>query len=209
MELINNLKWRYATKKYDPSKKVSHEDVQKIKEAIQLSASSYGLQLYKVLDIQDTDIREQLKPATWNQPQTTDASHLFVFCVPTDLKDEMIDSFVELRAKIQGVEVDSLKGYGDFIKGKMNDRTKEDKENWMKKQVYIALGIGLAAAAELNIDSTPIEGFEADKYDEILDLKSKGLTATVVLALGFRSDEDGNQHAAKVRRSLDDLFMEI
>ena len=133
MELLENLKWRYATKKYDASKKVSEEDINKIKEAIQLSASSYGLQLYKVLDIKSAEVREKLKPATWNQPQTTDASHLMVFCVPSSLEDIMIDSFVELRAKTQGVEVDALKGYGDFIKGKMSERSSEDKENCLQQ----------------------------------------------------------------------------
>ncbi|MCH2236009.1 MAG: NAD(P)H-dependent oxidoreductase [Crocinitomicaceae bacterium] len=209
MELLENLKWRYATKKYDASKKVSEEDINKIKEAIQLSASSYGLQLYKVLDIKSAEVREKLKPATWNQPQTTDASHLMVFCVPSSLEDIMIDSFVELRAKTQGVEVDALKGYGDFIKGKMSERSSEDKENWMIKQVYIALGNALAAAAELKVDSTPMEGFEAEAYGEILGLSDHGLKAAVVLALGYRSVEDATQNAPKVRRATEDLFQEV
>jgi len=209
MELLENLKWRYATKKYDVAKKVSEEDIDKIKEAVQLSASSYGLQLYKVLDIRNAALREELKPASWGQPQITDASHLLVFCNYADVKDEHIDEYVALKAETQGLDASALQGYGDFIKGKMKERSLEEKQAWTAKQTYIALSSALAACAELKIDSTPMEGFEADAYSKILGLEERGLQAAALLAIGHRSDEDATQHGKKVRKSLDNLIETI
>lgn len=206
MQLLENLNWRYATKKYDPTKKVSEENINKIKEAIRLSASSYGLQLFKVLDIQSPEIREQLKPASWGQPQITDASHLLVFCGYNDVKDEHIDEYMQLKADTQNFDVSALKGYGDFVKGKMSENSIDQKQAWTAKQTYIALSSALMASAELKIDSTPMEGFEPDQYSEILGLEEKGLKAAVLLAVGYRSDEDETQHGAKVRKSSDALF---
>lgn len=206
MQLIENLKWRYATKKYDSSKKVSQSDLSKIKEAIQLSASSYGLQLFKVLDIKSSEIREQLKPASWGQPQITEASNLLVFCNYAEVKDEHIDEYMQLKASTQGLDLDSIQGFGDFVKGKMHEKSMEEKEAWTAKQTYIALSSAIAVCAELKIDSTPMEGFAPDAYSEILGLKEKGLKASVVLAIGYRSAEDTSQHGKKVRKSIDSIF---
>ena len=206
MQLIENLKWRYATKKYDSSKKVSHIDLSKIKEAIQLSASSYGLQLFQVLDIESSKIREELKPSSWGQDQITDASHLFVFCNYADVKGEDIDQYMKLKAQTQGLDLNSLQAYGDFVKGKMNENSIEEKQIWTAKQTYIALTSALVACSELKIDSTPMEGFEPDDYEKILGLKEKGLKASVVLAIGYRSDEDASQHGKKIRKSIDSIF---
>jgi nitroreductase len=206
MKLIENLKWRYATKKYDPSKKISAGDLSKIKEAIQLSASSYGLQLFQVLEIESPQIREKLKPASWGQDQITDASHLFVFCNYADVKDDDIDQYMRLKAKTQELDLDALQGYGDFVKSKINEKSLEQKQTWTAKQTYIALSSALAACSELRIDSTPMEGFEMDAYEEILDLKRKGLKASVILTMGYRSDEDQSQHGKKVRKSIDSIF---
>ena len=206
MKLIENLKWRYATKKYDTSKKVSAEDMNQIKEAIRLSASSYGLQLFKVLDVEDKTIREKLLPASWGQTQISDASHLLVFCGYADVKDEDVDEYMNLKAEVSNIDVEKLKGYGDFVKGTLNKFPVEFKQMWTAKQTYIALGNAMAACAELKIDSTPMEGFEAEAYNEILGLSEKGLKADVVLAVGYRSDEDDTQHHPKVRKSVESLF---
>jgi nitroreductase len=209
MELIENLKWRYATKKYDPSKKVSKEDLEKIKEAIRLSASSYGLQLFKVLIIENPELREQLQPASWNQPAITEASHILVFCNYTDVKDEHIDEYVQLKADVQNLDVTALSGYGDFVKVKMKEKSREEIQNWTARQTYIALSNVLNACAELKIDSTPMEGFEPAQYDQLLGLSEKGLQASVVAAIGYRSEEDATQHAPKVRKSSERLFESI
>lgn len=209
MELIENLKWRYATKQYDPSKKVRVADIEKIKEAIQLSASSYGLQLFKVLNIENESIREKLKPISWGQSPITDASHLFVFCNYADVQDEHIDDYLNLKAEVQGIEISNLNGFGDFMKSKLKEKSSEEISSWTAKQTYIALANVLNACAELKIDSTPIEGFELDKYNETLGLKERGLEASVVIAMGYRSSEDPTQNAKKVRKPLDVLFEEI
>jgi nitroreductase len=205
MKLIENLKWRYATKKYDTTKKVSEDDLQQIKEAIRLSPSSYGLQAFKILDIKDKDIREKLKLASYWQPQITEASHLLVFCGYADVNDGHIDEYLNLKADTQGFDVELLKEFRNFMKVFIEGR-KSGKQVWTAKQTYIALSNAIAACAELKIDSTPMEGFEAEKYNEILGLSSKGLKADVLLAIGYRSDEDKTQYDIKIRKPLESLF---
>ena len=205
MKLIENLKWRYATKKYDTTKKVSEDDLQQIKEAIRLSPSSYGLQAFKILDIKDKDIREKLKLASYWQPQITEASHLLVFCGYADVNDGHIDEYLNLKADTQGFDVELLKEFRNFMKVFIEGR-KSGKQVWTAKQTYIALSNAIAACAELKIDSTPMEGFEAEKYNEILGLSSKGLKADVLLAIGYRSDEDKPQYDMKIRKPMESLF---
>ncbi len=206
MQLIKDLKWRYATKKFDATKKVSDENIATLKEAIQLAASSWGLQLYKILDIRNPEIRQQLRPHSWDQSQITDASHLFVFCSHTSVSDQDTDDYIAKKAKLQGVSVEDLKGYADFMKMKINEKSQDEIIPWTEKQTYIALGNALIACAEMKIDSTPMEGFDAGKYNEILGLTDKGLTASVVLAVGYRHSEDSTQDHPKIRKSIDTLF---
>lgn len=206
MKLIESLEWRYATKKFDPTRKVSEADFAQLQEAIRLSASSYGLQLYKVLVITDPELREKLKPASWGQPQITDASHLLVFCNIADVKPEHINAYVQLKAETQGLDPANLQGYADFINGKLSEQSAEQVSNWTARQVYIALGNLLAAAGELKIDACPMEGFEPDQYDEILGLSKQGLRAAVLATIGYRSDEDATQHGKKVRKPVSELF---
>lgn len=205
MSLLENLKWRYATKKYDTTKRVSEDKINLIKEAIRLSPSSYGLQVFKVLDVKDKDIRKKLKLASYWQPQITDASHLLVFCGYADVNDGHIDEYLNLKADTQGFDVELLKEFRDFMKAFIEGR-KSGKQVWTGKQTYIALSNAITACTELKIDSTPMEGFEADKYNEILGLKSKGLKADVLLAIGYRSDEDKTQHDVKIRKPMESLF---
>lgn len=206
MNLIDNLKWRYATKEYDTSKKVNESDLNLIKEAIQLTATSYGLQLFKVLDVRDKAIREKLKEASWGQSQITDSSHLLVFCNYADATDEHVDEYINNKAEAQGIDSTALQGYGDFMKSSIKNFPVDHRQIWNSKQTYIALGKAMTACAELKIDSTPMEGFDVSAYNEILGLEEKGLQASVVLAVGYRSEDDTTQHAQKVRKSIDDLF---
>lgn len=206
MELIKNLQWRYATKKFDTSKKVSDNDLKKLKEAVQLSVSSYGLQLYKVLIIKDPKIREQLKPMSWNQNQITDASHLFVFCNYTDATSEAIDDFIKQTAETRHLDLERLNGYGDFIKSKLAEKSQEEKTSWLKSQTYIALGNLLNACAELKIDACPMEGFEPEAYNKILGLEKQGLNAAIIAPIGYRHHEDHTIGQLKVRKPMDILF---
>lgn len=206
MRFLEDAKWRYATKKFDANKKVSDSDLEKIKEAIQLSASSYGLQLYKVLIVENKELREKLKPASWSQPQITDASHLLVFCNYTELKEAHISEYVQWKADALGVDIEKFKGYSVFVWNKLSEQSEEARANWTAKQTYIALDNLMMACAELKIDSCPMEGFEREQYDEILGLKEKGLSTAVVATIGYRSFEDETKDWPKVRRPKEDLF---
>lgn len=206
MGFIEDQKWRYATKKFDATKKVSNQDLEQLKEAIQLAATSYGLQPFKVLIVENKQKRDLLKPLSWGQSQIVDASHLFVLCNHKIVTEEHLNSFAAIKAEASGIPVENLTGYVQFIQSKLAERTPEEINHWTAKQAYIALGNLMNAAAELKIDTCPMEGFEADKYDEVLGLSKKGLNAAVVCAVGYRSEEDESQNAPKVRYSIEDLF---
>ena len=206
---IENQNWRYATKKFDATKKVSTEDLETLKKAIQLSSSSYGLQLYKVFIIENPAIRAQLQPVSWGQSQIVDASHLLVFANIVNVQESHIDAYVQNIADTRGLSVEDLKGYSDFMKSKIVPLPVEQKAVWTSKQTYLALGNLLNAAAELKIDVTPMEGFEPEKYNEILGLDKLGLNASLVAAIGYRHEEDATQHFAKVRKPIEELFETI
>lgn len=208
-QFIKNANWRYATKKFNTSKKVSAEDLATLKEAIRLSASSYGLQPYKVFIIENPEVRAQLQPASWGQSQIVDASQVIVFANMTQLDEAYIDAYMQNMAQTRNIPVESLQGYADFMKSKITTLPSDVKANWTSKQTYLALGNLLNAAAELKIDVTPMEGFEPEKYNEILGLTEKGLNASVVATIGYRHEEDTTQHYAKVRKSNEDLFINL
>lgn len=206
MQLIENLKWRYATKKFDPNKKVSIQDITKLQEAIRLTASSYGLQMYKVLIIEDQKLREKLKLVSWNQSQITDASHLFVFCNYTSVTETYIKEHMSLIAETQSKNIQDLQGYGDFVLTKLSEKSMLEVQTWLEKQTYLAISNLLAACAELKIDACPMEGFEADKYNEILGLSEKGLNASLIAPVGYRAINDHTQFSVKVRKPVEKLF---
>ncbi|MDA0973925.1 MAG: NAD(P)H-dependent oxidoreductase [Bacteroidetes bacterium] len=209
MKLVEQLNWRYATKAFNTQKKVSERDIDYLKEAIRLSASSYGLQLYKVLLVEDKATREALRPLCWNQSQITDASHLFVFCHKVEALDQGVDEYLALQSELREVEVQKLKGYGDFIKSKLSEINDEQKSQWTSKQTYIAAANLMVACAELEIDSCPIEGFEVEKVNALLGLDKQGYSASMLIPVGYRSAEDKTQHLVKVRRSNTQLFETI
>jgi len=204
--ILENRKWRYATKKFDATKRIASADLETLMEATRLSASSYGLQPYHIYVITDAEIREKLKPASWGQSQITDASHIFVFANATDFDETMVDEYLQNVSKTRNIPLESLKGYGDFMKSKLLNLPQEMKENWTARQAYIALGNTMQAAAELKIDTTPMEGFEPKAYNEILGLNQKNQNAVVVLAVGYRSAEDDTQHYAKVRKPKEEFI---
>jgi len=206
MNLITNLEWRYATKKFDSSKKVSTENLEQVKKAIQLSASSYGLQLYKVLIIENCEVREKLKPASYGQNQITDASHLVIFCNYSVITEEHIDQYFTLKSETEQIPIADFKAYSDFIKADVMNKSDVEKNRWSSNQTYLALGNLLNACAELKIDSCPMEGFEAEKYNKILNLDEHGLNASVIATIGYRSDEDSTQYAKKVRKPFKNIF---
>lgn len=209
VNVIEGLSWRYATKKFNADKKVSSEDLTVLKEAVRLSASSYGLQPYSVYVIEDNATRERLKEASFGQSQITDASHLFVFCNKLDVDKAYVKEYIDDVSKIRRVDRTNLEGFENVINKQLASLSDDVVKNWTAKQAYIALGSLLIACGEMQIDACPMEGFEAKKYDEIIGLKEKGLTAAVIAAVGYRSNEDPLQHAAKVRKDDESLFVNI
>jgi nitroreductase len=207
--ILEHRTWRYATKKFDASKKISHQDLNSLLEATRLSASSYGLQPYHVFVISDPEVREKLKPVSWNQSQITDASHLIVFAHATDFGEELIDDFITNLSDTRNIPLDGLNGYAEMMKSNLVGLPTDVKASWAGKQVYIALGNALQAAAELKIDTCPMEGFQPEEYNKILGLTDKDLNAAVVLAVGYRSEEDQTQNLPKVRKSKEELFTHI
>jgi nitroreductase / dihydropteridine reductase len=206
MNLIDKLNWRYATKVFDPDKKVSAHDLAFLKEAIRLSVSSYGLQLYKVLIIENDDIRKELRKSSWNQSQITEASHLFVFCNYTRNYDQHVDSYIRRIIELQEKTNDGLKQYGEFIKKTIAGMPTEERKSWSEKQTYLALNNLLMACAELKIDACPMEGFDKQDYNQLLGLDELGLNAAVIAPVGYRSDKDETQERQKVRKSMEELF---
>jgi nitroreductase len=206
--LLEDLNWRYATKKYDTSKKIAKEHLDILLEATRLSPSSYGLQPLQIILVESKELREKLKPCSWNQSQITDASHLMVLCSYKEMSNELIDSNAENTEITRSLEKGQLQGFANFVKVKVKEKSLTEQAEWNARQAYIALGILMQSCAQLRIDATPMEGFEADKYNDILGLNDKNLNATLVCAIGYRSEEDSNQHLLKVRKPMND-FLEV
>ncbi|HEY9261200.1 NAD(P)H-dependent oxidoreductase [Chitinophaga sp.] len=209
MDILNKLEWRYAVKKFDPAKKLSAAQLDKLIAATRLSASSYGLQPYKILIVENPAVREQLKAASNNQSQITDASQLIVFARYTDLNESHVDDYMNNIAETRNIVSEQLAGFSGMTKGVVTRLGAEGTAVWSAKQVYLALGTLLTAAAVENVDACPMEGFDAAKYDEILGLKDKGLTAVVIAGVGFRAADDVMQHAKKVRKPMAELVETI
>lgn len=201
----DNLLWRYATKKYDPTKKVSDADLKDLLESLRLAASSYGLESWKFIVVTNPELRAKLKEAAWNQSQITDASHLIVLCAHIDMDADYIRKFVAFTAKERGVPAESMKQYEDMMIGSIMKMSKDELSVWLQKQVYIALGFALTAAANKHIDATPMEGFDKGKFDEILDLKKNNLQSVVLCPIGYRAADDYLAPLKKVRFPMEEV----
>ena len=204
MNLIENLNWRYATKKYS-DRKVSADDLNKIIAATNLSASSAGLQPYRLFIVGNEELRNKLGEGSFNG-QIADSSHLLVFAAFEKITEEHIETYINHIASERGLPVEALADFKAALVNGILNRTDEVNFTWAARQAYIGLGTALIAAADLQIDSTPMEGFDADKFDELLNLKEKGLKSVVTLALGYR-DEEQDMYAKfkKVRLAKDDF----
>lgn len=206
---IENLNWRYATKKYDTEKKVSEEDLKTLKEAVRLSVSSMGLQPYKVLVITDPEVREKLKAAAYNQSAITDASHLFVFANVVNVGQEQIDEYVDNIITTRGITKENIAPFVSSMENFIGAQDETNRNFWTSKQAYLALNSLIITAAMLKIDATPMEGFNKEEFNKILGLDKMGLNAAVVGAVGYRHEEDAFQHMKKVRKSENELFVTI
>ncbi len=205
--LLQQLNWRYATKKFDPAKKIPAADWAVLEQALLLTASSYGLQPWKFIIVTDPALKARLRPASWNQAQVEDCSHLVVFAAQQDVTEADVDKFVARVAEVRGVGIETLSGYrgymvGDLVTGPRHAIIKE----WSARQTYIAMGNLLTSAAVLGIDACPFEGLEPAKYDEILGLKESGYATVAACPLGYRSADDKYATAPKVRFTAADVI---
>jgi len=209
MSTLNNLKWRYATKRMN-GQKVSSEKLENILDAIQLAPTSIGMQPFTVLVIEDPELKAKIAPAIYNQPQITEGSHVLVFAAWKEYSSENVDKYINHIASLRGIPVESLDGMKNMITGAIAGKTSEQLLSWNMRQAYIALGFGLVAAANEQVDATPMEGFDPEALDAALGLAEKGLHSTVILALGYRdAEKDYLSSAAKVRRDKEELFIRL
>lgn len=197
--ILSALKWRYATKKFDPQKKVSDKEINDLLECLRLSPSSYGLQPWKFLVISNPDLRAELQKHAYNQPQIVDASHLIVLCAKTTIDKKYVEMYTSEIARIRGIPRESLKEYEQMMTGFVTSHTPQFLTEWAKRQVYLALGILLESSALKGIDACPMEGFDCIKFDKVLKLESQGLASAVLCTVGYRSSSDDYAQAKKVR----------
>ncbi|EOZ98731.1 Oxygen-insensitive NAD(P)H nitroreductase [Indibacter alkaliphilus LW1] len=208
-QTIDSLNWRYATKRMT-GKKINEVQLEQILDSIQLTATSNGLQPFSVLVVEDEQIKRKLAPAAFNQPQVVESSQVLVFAAWTEITEDRIDSYFEQVVKERNLDPSALSGYAERLKKHFGAMSKEEQFSWASKQAYIALGTAMVAAAEAKVDTTPMEGFDPAKVDEIFGLQAQKMGSTALLALGYRDEnKDPMKDAKKVRRSKDKLFVKI
>ena len=207
--LIDALKWRSAIKNFDSTKEVSQENIEQLIIAANLAATSGGLQPFKLIVIKNKELREKLTPASYGQSQIAQASHLLVFAVLEEFDKSIVDEYVTRMAEVRNLELSSLNPLKEALSGSIHGKDASNKTEWAARQVYISLGTVLSAAATMEIDMCPMEGFNPMQYQEILDLKSKNLLPVVIAAVGYRSDDDVFSKMAKVRKARKDFVLEI
>jgi len=208
-DTLQKLQWRYATKKFDTSKILSTEKIHILKEAFNLTATSYGLQPLKMISVQSKELQQQLVPFTMEQQQVADASHVLVLCVETEITPTYIETYFNRVAALRNTPKAILQPFETFLKDSFAEKEAQDVNQWMEKQAYLALGNLLTVCALEQIDACPIEGFEPEKYDEFLQLKQKNLHSVVVLAVGYRAEDDMFANFKKVRRGVDEVVIEM
>jgi len=208
MELLEALNWRYSAKRMN-GKKMPEDQLEQILEAVRLSPTSLGLQPFRVFVIEDSAIKEQIAEKACAQPQIIESSHLLVFAIWENVEPAYIDRYVSLIARTRNLETDSLVDFKNMVNGYVERAQQAGQvQSWLAKQAYIAMGIGTVAAASLGVDATPLEGFSASALDQVLGLKEKGLKSVVMLALGYRDEENDYLSAApKVRVPAEELFV--
>ncbi|MCK5816040.1 MAG: NAD(P)H-dependent oxidoreductase [Flavobacteriaceae bacterium] len=209
MTSIEKLEWRYATKKFDSNKKLTEEQVEILKNAFNLTATSYGLQPLKMVVVNNKDLQNELKPLAYNQDQVADCSHLLVICIKTNIDGSYVDERFDLEKKIRGIPEESIADFRAFLKKTIESQSKEEIEESSKYQVYIALGNLMTVCAFEGIDSCPLEGFIPSKFDEVLNLKEHNLKSVLLLPVGFRAEDDLMSKLKKVRSPLEESIITI
>lgn len=198
-QIKSALEWRYATKRFDASRKITPTDWQTLQESLHLAPSSYGIQPWKFLVIENPELREKLKAVSWNQTQVTDASHYVVFTYKESIDTNFIQKYIDRVAEVRQAPPAALDGYKNMLIENLAKAPAEKINIWSQRQSYIAMGFLLQTAALLNIDATPMEGLDPVAYDKILGLEGSGWKTVATVALGYRHPDDAAQNLKKVR----------
>lgn len=205
--LLEQLTWRYATKRFDAARKIPTQAWNALEQSLVLTPSSFGLQPWRFLVIQDPALRQKLLPLSWGQTQVVEASHFVVFTALKKVDPTHVRRFIELTAQTRQTPVEALKGYQDLMTGFVSrPETAFNAQEWAARQVYIALGQFMATCAMLGIDACPMEGIDPAKYDEVLSLPQDGYATVVACAVGYRAPDDKYASAAKVRFPVGELI---
>lgn len=207
--IIEQLKWRYATKKFDSNKMLTKQSIEQLKEAFNLTATSYGLQPVTLVIVKDKEQRKDLLPHSWNQQQVVDASHLLIFCVEEKLNPEYIQNYFKRVKTIRNTPDTILKPFEEFLLNSFEEQSSAEIRTWATNQAYLALGNLLTVCAAKNIDACPMEGFNPKEYDRILGLNKKGLTSVLLLPVGYRDKSDFMANEKKVRKTMDEVIIEL
>jgi len=208
-DIVEQLKWRYATKKFDSEKILPNTTIEQLKEAFNLTATSYGLQPVTLVIIKDKKRREKLLPHSWNQSQVVDASHLLIFCVEEKLSPEYIQKYFKRVKTIRNTPENILKPFEKSLLNSFERQSSDEIRVWAINQAYLALGNLLTVCAATNIDACPMEGFNPKGLDSELELKEKGLTSVLMLPVGYRDETDFMAKEKKVRKDMDDVIIEL
>lgn len=208
-KIIESLSWRYATKKFDTNKKLSEKKVKTLKEAFNLTATSFGLQTISMLVISNEDLKKSLIEHAYNQKQVYEASHLLVICIQNDIKDKDVNEFFDNIKVIRNTPETTLESYRSYLLQSMRDKSVEERQQWSMNQAYITLGNLMTVCAVEGIDSCPMEGFNREKYDEILNLNDKGLKSLLLLPVGYRAEDDMFASFKKVRKDINKTIIEL
>lgn len=207
MDIIEKLNWRYAVKEFDANKKVPQETVKRLLEAVNLSATSMGLQQFRIMVIEDQEMKDRLFELSGSQKQINTASHILVFACLNNLDEEYIEKYADKMALERNLPENKTTDLKLRFKNMVGSIPEDQKAIWEEKQAYLGLGNLLTVAAIEGIDTCPMEGFNREKYDEILGLKEKQLRSVVVCPIGYRSENDPFQHYKKVRLPLEDFMV--
>jgi nitroreductase len=208
--VLNQLRWRYATKQFDPQRRISNEDWSTLEQSLVLTPSSFGLQPWQFIVVTDQQTKNKLRPASWNQSQIADASHVVVFAVKRELGVADAERYIARIAETRKVSPESLQSFKDVLLGFLSQPSdKFDLNGWATRQVYIALGNFLNTAALIGVDTCPMEGIDPAKYDEILGLSARGYKTVVVAAAGYRAASDKYATLPKVRYNADEVITHI
>lgn len=209
MNIIQQLHWRYATKKFDIEKKLSQTKIDILKNAFNLTATSYGLQPVTLLVVSDEVLKQELRLYAYNQAQVSDCSHLLVFCISEDVDAEFIKDYFKLVKAIRHTPDEILDPYRNFLVRDFEKKTQEEIAIWSTKQAYLAMGNLLTVCAMEEIDSCPMEGFVGAKFDELLSLSSKKLKSVLIMPIGYRAVDDQFADFKKVRKNVSETVIEL